>query len=394
MSVVFYVTLCLLYTAVQLVHGDPDGSEVYLNSFYVDEGEEIRQMAINGADVLVATDESLYRLSNDLSEEQRKLIVPAMGTRLLLATNSGSGHNVALICGMACRLVVADDIGRRVWPAVGSSPSPLVLNASATVKFTGLLRKGVRPERYELTYAQNDFIDRLRGGESVASRIVRGIIIRGRRNMPEGNPDRYEITASQIELDPNQEREFIHAFARGGFAYFISVMSFPSGLQARVARAYGSGSDDADARNGTFCSYIELALQCGDLNAVPTAATFISAPNAFGADAIVLAASMARLSEVRNRLCAFNLTRIDEMMDEKMLECADGIGMKGLARNAAQQTVCTPLQVYTVTVHACMQKPAFTYDCGSSCTLYFEAQFVDLQVQCVTYVRLSNIRRL
>ena len=368
MAVIFYVTLCLLCTAAELVNGDPDGSEVYLDSFFVDEGEEIRKIAINGADVLVATDEFLYRLSYDLAERQRQLIVPTLSTRLFLATNSGPGQDVVLLCGMSCRLVSAGDIGRRVWPTGSTRPSPLVLSTSLAARFTGLLRRGVGPGRYELTYAQNDFIDNSR--ESVASRIVRGNIIRRQRDVPGGKPDRYEMTASQIELDPDQDREFIHAFARNGFAYFVSAMSSPSGvLQARVARVYGS--DDTDAGNGTslFCSYIELALQCGDLSGEPTAATFISAPNAFGADAIVLSARMTRLSEVRNRLCAFNLTRIDEMMDEKIFECDNGIGLEGLTRNAAHQTPCTPLRVcmhHTVTcthacMHACMHTPVKVY---------------------------------
>jgi hypothetical protein len=334
-----------------LVHGSPDGSpEVCLDSFFVNEGEEVRQIAINGPDVLAATDEYLYRLSFDLNELRRRLIVPNVGTRLLLATNSGLEQDVVLICGMSCRLVDAQNIRRNIWPAGGPTPgldSRLVLNTSAAVKFTGVLRRasGQFQRRYELTYAQNDFIDRLRGGESIASRIVRGNLIRGNRTADGMTPeadDLFQTTASQIELDPFQEREFIHTFTRNGFAYFVSVMAFASGVQARVARV--CDSSDEGTGNGEFCSYIELGLQCGDLSGEPTAATFITAPNAFGADAIVLSVRMARLSEVRNRLCAFNLTRIDEMMDGKMRDCANGTGLEGLARNAANQTTCTALQ--------------------------------------------------
>ena len=93
--------------------------------------------------------------------------------------------------------------------------------------------------------------------------------------------------------------------------------------------------------NGEFDSYVEITLECVSSDGMGTAATFVPTPNNFGFDALVVSVEITRLSEVRNRLCAFNVSRIDEIMAQRVQDCARGIGNKGLEREA--QTSCQSL---------------------------------------------------
>ena len=325
---------------------------VDLDVFQVpDAGEMFSSAVVSGQHIFVATQHYLYRLSSNLTEEERRLFTPF--TRLLLVSNnSPSGNDLLLICGQFCSVVRADDIYNQVWPShFINTAVPRVLNESTEGRqrgFTGDFRLGDGPGRFELTYAHSDFVSGLRSSDApVASRIVRGTLFRAALENAAEMPDKYEVAASQIELDPLQEREFIQTFTRNGFTYFVSVMSFASGPQARIARVCNSDKGLGNGTDGDFTSYIELALRCGDATGEPSAATFVPTPNAFLTDTLVLSVGITRLSEVRNRLCAYDVTLIDQMMSEKITECANGVGMSGLKRNIATRMPCVEQQVCT-----------------------------------------------
>ena len=329
-------TVFLLLTADTLVRG------VSLDSFSApfDEEGEFQSAAITDRHVFVASEQSLYRLSPSLEVEIRERILPFRF--MLLAP---PGEDFLLMCGRPDCFVMDSDY-RLEWPsldAINDLDVPRVLDASTDrLGFTGTFRRGSGPGRYDLTYAQD-------GGDrennAVASRIVRGTLFRAARENPEERPDRFEIYASQVEKDPKQERQFIHTFTRNGFTYFVSVLFLPSGFQTRVIRLCDSDLGPGNGLEGDFTSYIELVLQCGDNTGEPTAATYIPSPNAFEADTLVLSVGIMRLSEVRNRLCAFDVSLIDQMMTEKIEECANRVGMTGLRRDNGTREQCTPLQV-------------------------------------------------
>ena len=319
-------TVFLLLTADTLVRG------ISLDSFrapFDEEGEFQSAVITDGDVVFVASEQSLYRLSPSLEVQIRDRSLPF---RFMLS--APPGEDFLLVCGPDC--FVIDSNYRIEWPsldAINDADVPRVLDASTDgrdVGFTGTFRRGSGPGRYDLTYAQD-------GGErdnsAVASRIVRCTLFRAARENPEERPDRFEIYASQVEKDPKQERQFIHTFTRNGFTYFVSILFLPSGFQARVIRLCDSDLGPGNGQEGDFTSYIELVLQCGDNTGEPTAATYIPSPNAFEADTLVLSVGIMRLSEVRNLLCAFDVSLIDQMMTEKIEECANGVGMTGLRRD-------------------------------------------------------------
>ena len=355
---VSYVVLFLLCAVARCYAS----GNVSLDSFPVpDDTQEFKILTVNDLHIFAATEEFLFRLEPDLKEKERRIFAPS--TRLLVAQAPAPAvEGVVLICGTDCYLLNATDF-TTLWSTDSSTQPPGVFDASTEerpITFTGVVHRvensAQGTDRFVLTYTQNDFFDRIKR-VSVASRIVRGLIIRG--GGTEG-PDRFSTVAGQIEMDPSQGREFILVFTRHGFTYFISVMSFPSGLEARIARVCNS---DMGSENTTeFTSYIELALHCGDGSGEPTAATFIDAPNAFEADTIVLSVRITRLSEVRNSLCAFNLTRINEVMAQKIDNCANGKGMIGLSRNEESRMPCELLQV-SVCVFSRFMEPHLKHNC-------------------------------
>ena len=328
-----------LFASLWTVGVTPGHAATTLDSFSPPtSGQHFRILAVSGSHLLAATELRLFRLTPDLKEEESRLFTTT--SRLLVASHpqpstpalSRTFRDSLLLCGNDCFLLNATQFTNIFW-----STSLLTVVDGGVTKAIGVLQEMTEAELV-LTYAQNDYIDGIGGTtSSVASRIVRGVIIGAGTDSQNG----FSTVASQIEQDPLQGREFLHTFTRNGFTYFVSVMTLSSGLNARVSRVCDSDMGSNNSFN--FSSYIELELLCGDTNGDPTSATFVPLPNAFEVDTIILSVRRTRLSEIRNRLCAFNLTLIDEMMVQKYDNCASGIGMMGLARDS--QIPCEPLPV-------------------------------------------------
>lgn len=291
-----------------------------------DPGEEFSALTVNGDQVFAATEHYLYRLSANLTELQRKLFIPS--TRLLLLSNTSDS---LLVCGADCVVVSPRNL-ERLWPSPDSQGEiPEILDPSTNredVGFEGVLQTGRDPNGYLLTYAQDRLFDEAAGG-AAASQIVRGYILGDSAEDPVAMTDTFQVVAVQREKNLSTERRFIHTFSRNRFSYLVSVVSDGDSVQAKIVRICDSDTGDG----GNFTSYIELGLYCGDSSGQPTSAVYVPSPNAFGYDALVLSVGVERLSEVRNRLCAFRLAEIDRKMNTKIDECAGGVGTKGLRRN-------------------------------------------------------------
>ena len=343
-----FLKLCLLLSLLC----SAAAQRVNLQSFAIpDPGEEFRAVVVSGSgardQVFAATEHYLYRLAANLTELQRKLFTPF--TRLLVISNSSES---LLICGAEC-VVEHTHFFHTVWPSlIPQGEPPTVLDHTSNGKevgFVGILKEmSDRDRPYELTYAQDEFFDARVGmaGVDMASRIVRGHLVRGGR---QGMPDRFEVLATQIERNPLQSRRFIHTFSRDTYSYFLSVMSFDGdAVQARIVRICDSDTGFRTGQPGeptNFTSYVELGLYCGDSSGMPTAAAYVPSPNAFGYDALILSIGVERLSEVRNRLCAFSVPLMDGMMDTKIDECAGGVGDIGLKRDPNHLAQCAIVQV-------------------------------------------------
>ena len=260
-------------------------ADIALDSFStLDGSQKFRIIAVSDSYILAATELCLFRLTPDLQQEEHRIF--AATSRLLVASNlqppsslapSRTFEDAVLLCCKVCILLNATQFTNTLWSSSILTPDGGIAAVDGGVtKAIGVLQvmEESGTAQLVLTYAQNDYIDGIRTAtSSVASRIVRGVIIGAGTE----TQNVFSTVASQIEQDSLQGREFLHTFTRNGFAYFVSVITLASGLQARVSRVCDS---DMGSENGNFSSYIELELQCGDSNGAPTSATFVPLPNA------------------------------------------------------------------------------------------------------------------
>ena len=316
------------HAAVELDYFSPDN----------DDGE-FQFLAVGESFVLVATDFTLYRLSLDLEDAVTRSF-PSTTRLLALPSASGSASNydgTAIRCGAGCTLLNVTDSavvniqmsGRAVLPT--DSPGDDRVSSAIGTLMEG---RGNGMPNVILTYALNNFVDRL--GSSVTqtpSQIMRV-------SFPL-TVNSFSELGAQIESNPLQERAFLHTFSRNGFTYFVSVMIFPSGQQTRISRVPNMSPE--------LQPYIELELVCRhNGRGFITAATFLPSPNAFGFDAVVVSSSMTQLSEVRVFFCAFNLGVIDDMIRGMVNDCANGIGVIGLARES--QSPCQGMVILIIII--------------------------------------------
>ena len=321
------------------------GRAITLRSFaQASDDEDFRILAVSGSSraILAATDTNLYRLSPEL--EQEEVVSFTSNTRLLVVPSSSNGAfaGTVLRCGATCQLLNATDFTDVKWSTEGLIGTEVlttdIFSDGVVTQSIGLLEERIEGGApiLTLTSAQNDYIDGIgTSSAAVPSRIARGSLIGV--GQPQEQYD-YSQLANQTESDPMQGRQFLHTFSHDGFTYFVSTMSFPDLLETRVSRVC---NNDTGNENEGFDSYVEITLECVDNDGTGTAATFVPTPNDFGFDAIVLSVEITRLSEARNRLCAFNVSRINEMMAQRVQDCARGIGSKGLERDT--QTSCQTL---------------------------------------------------
>ena len=88
-----------------------------------------------------------------------------------------------------------------------------------------------------------------------------------------------------------------------------------------------------------FVSHFELVGECSGSSSsttnIPTAATYVGANSAFGT-ATLLVTFMGD-GETIQRICAYNISTINDLMTQKFSDCLDGIGVSGFARDEVPQ---------------------------------------------------------
>ena len=84
-----------------------------------------------------------------------------------------------------------------------------------------------------------------------------------------------------------------------------------------------------------FVSHFELVGECSgsasSTTNIPTAATYVEANSAFGT-ATLLVTFMGD-GETIQRMCAYNISTINDLMTQKFRDCLNGRGMSGFARD-------------------------------------------------------------
>ena len=85
-------------------------------------------------------------------------------------------------------------------------------------------------------------------------------------------------------------------------------------------------------------SHFELMGECSGSSSgttnIPTAASYVGADSAFGT-ATLLVTFMGD-GETDQRMCAYSISTINDLMMQKFSSCLDGVGVSGFAREVPQ----------------------------------------------------------
>ena len=161
--------------------------------------------------------------------------------------------------------------------------------------------------------------------------------------------------ATQAENDRFRAREFLAGFTDQSFIYFIVRIEINQVDEMRVVRFC---KDDLGSREvmSQFVSHFELVGErtgsSSSSTNIPTAAAYVGANSAFGT-ATLLVTFMGD-GETIQRMCAYNISTINDLMTQKFRDCLDGRGVSGFARDGV------PLQCPTGVSEA--QKPSAVSD--------------------------------
>ena len=144
--------------------------------------------------------------------------------------------------------------------------------------------------------------------------------------------------ATQDEPDRFTPRGFLAAFTNQNFTYFVVWIEVNQADQMRVVRFCRDDPGDSGSRPPQFVSHFELVGECSGLSSsttnIPTAATYVGANSTFGT-ATLLVTFMGDV-EIDQRMCAYNIDTINNLMTQKFSSCLDGVGVSGFARELPQ----------------------------------------------------------
>ena len=139
----------------------------------------------------------------------------------------------------------------------------------------------------------------------------------------------FALTGAQEESSRFRDRLFLTSFIFEDFLYVVFYLA-----ELRIARLC---LDDSGSSSDSLTTYTEAVLDCDTVSTVtPTAATFFELNKE-----PLLIVTMESLVESSNKICLFNITEINQRMDQKLDDCAHGTGTRNLARDGSE--VCPNL---------------------------------------------------
>ena len=262
--------------------------------FTADVHETFRNMLVTerGRSVVLGSNTSLRRLRSDhLSELQKVSLPEGQVNRLLI----GVSESVLSCAGMRCALLDVSDLTIQSW----EHSSTLLLGEKNA---DGLIFEGKYGQLVLTVALQN---------ELQPSSITRGRIAGVGSGVQE-----FDFIARQSERTSVVLRQFLLVFDNGEFSYFVSKFE----EETRVVRICNNDTTP----DGDFASYFEIKLACGDLDTVPTAASYSSLDQ-------TITLSVVR-GEIENFMCIFEISYINQLMTNKYDSCRAGLGSSGLSR--------------------------------------------------------------
>ena len=299
------VSLCILFhvAAVSCLSFCPQNST-----------ETLRNVVVTEDSIIVGSSSGLYRLSHELVEVESVML--NRRNRLLVADRSRDGMfgGGVLACGSPrCTLSSVNMLSDIVWEGrILSSGETNVLAAFS------LVNDGTLSVTFGARQDQNS-----------PSAITRGSLLNAFRSPP------YTFSEYAVQREPpTVQRVFLAVFSSQSYQYFVANID----NEATITRLCLSDNGNQPSPNSLFASHFELELQCAGSEAA-TAATFVNSTEPFGVETVLLSFEVPTSDTIH--ICAFNLSEINERMDQKLETCINGSGEAGFTRD--EEIPCSTL---------------------------------------------------
>ena len=270
------------------------------------DGQSLRNLLVlNNDAVLVGSNTHLYKLGSTLNEEIF-LQLSEVNRLLLQINNTNLPENILSCQESSCLLVGSQTLSNSsvTSPSLMSVLFPGQEDLSAI--FTGNLEFFVA--RKTISRQTSSSITKF--SYSTVSNLQLNIVGEQR----------------EADIFNYVDRDFLTNFHYNSFVYYVFILH---GTSIRVARVCISDPGIVDSGERILTTYTEAELECSGIsNSAMSVATFLE----YNGDPIILISGPGS-GIGSNIICSFNVTLIDEVMDEKLDRCKNGIGQRNLNRN-------------------------------------------------------------
>ena len=285
-------------------------------------GEAFRNIILGDSYVLIGSSNSLYRLNpGSLSLEDRRQLGSV--NRLLVTDPGGTYNGSVLECEEEqCALTPVNNLTDIRWQ----------------VSY-GLVRRGTENVIGIFAPGANG-TSSLSFGEQQTPTLQSSIRKGNLNNVDIPGSSVFNRFATQNEFSMFTPREFLAVYTDQNFIYFIVRIGIVdrAGMQMDQMRVVRFCKDDPGSLGQfmpQFVSHFELMGECTGSSSsttnIPTAATYVGANSAFGT-ATLLVTFMGDGGNIL-RMCAYNISTINNLMMQKFSDCLDGMGVSGFARD-------------------------------------------------------------
>ena len=284
-------------------------------------GEAFRNIILGDSYVLIGSSNSLYRLNpGSLSLEDRRQLGSV--NRLLVTDPGGMYNGSVLECEeQVCALTPINNLTDIRWQVSDG------LVRRGTENVIGIFAPGANGTS-SLSFGEQQTM-------TLQSSIRKGNL----NNIDIPGSSVFNRLAIQNEFSIFIPREFLAVFTDQNFTYFVVRIGIVdrAEMQMDQMRVVRFCKDDPGSRE-QFVSHFELMGECSGSSSsttnIPTAATYVGANSAFGTTTLLV--TFMGDGETIQRMCAYSVSTINDLMTQKFRECLDGDGHKGFEREAQE----------------------------------------------------------
>ena len=272
--------------------------------------DTLRNMLIlSDGTILVGSTSRIYKLGSSLAEEMS--IAISERNRLLLQINdTGLSADILSCQENGCFLLDSQDLSNTT--VVSPTPTSVLFPGTDDIP-------GVFVGNRQLFVARDNF-------QSIVSSLSK----LSYTEVSSGTSLPLSIDGKQRETLQFISRLFLTSFQYHGFVYYVFVVTH-HGMDLQVARICTNDTGASDSNIRVLTTYTEAELQCSQIvNINDVAATFVE----YNGEPLILVS-------VNNVICSFNVSYIDERMDNKLDNCKNANGLLNLVRDSqGSRTAC------------------------------------------------------